>query len=185
MVPTIVVLRSTAYLDDSTLKKDPCLKYIPKFFSDSWDPAVDFRFRVVTPQGWATRKRVYDRQLEIVRLLHSAGAKFLAGTDLSNPYIYPGFSLHDELANYVLAGFTALEALQTATINPARFLGAIDSLGTVAPGKAADLVVLDANPLTDIHNFGRVYAVILNGMPLDAARRAKILKDAQALAGPH
>jgi imidazolonepropionase-like amidohydrolase len=182
MVPTIVVLRSTAYLDDSTLKRDPRLAYIPPFFSASWDPKVDFRFRAVTAEGWAIRKRVYERQLEIVRLLHRAGAKFLAGTDLSNPYIFPGFSLHDELAHFVSVGFTPLEALQTATLNPARFLNATDSLGSVRAGYVADLVVLDANPLTDIRNVARVHAVILNGNPIDQARRAKILEDAVALA---
>ncbi|MGQ0646877.1 MAG: amidohydrolase family protein [Gemmatimonadaceae bacterium] len=182
MVPTMVVLRSTAWLDDSTLKDDPRLKYIPRFFSASWDPKTDFRFRTVTAEGWAMRKRVHERQLEIVRLLHEADAKFLAGTDLSNPYIYPGFSLHDELSHYVSSGFTPLQALQSATINPARFLQATDSLGLVRVGKVADLVILDGNPLADIRNVSRVYAVILNGRALDAARRAKILEDAQALA---
>ena len=182
MVPTIVVLRSTAYLDDSTLKQDPRLTYIPAFFKTSWDPKADFRFRAVTPEGWAMRKRVYERQLEIVRLLHKAGARFLAGTDLSNPYIFPGFSLHDELAHFVSNGFTPLEALRSTTLNPARFINATDSLGNVQVGKVADLVVLEANPLTDIGNVARVHAVILNGMLIDSARRSKILKDAEALA---
>jgi imidazolonepropionase-like amidohydrolase len=182
MVPTIVVLRSTSFLDDSTLRKDSRLEYIPGFFRNSWDPSVDFRFRTVTPTGWAMRKRVFARQLEIVRILHQAGAKFLAGTDLSNPYIYPGFSLHEELGWMVSLGFTPLEALQAATLNPARFLNATDSLGTVKAGKVADLVVLDANPLADIKNLGRIHAVVLNGAVVDSAGRAKILANAKRLA---
>ena len=182
MVPTVVVLHSTAYLDDSTLRRDPRLQYIPAFFKDGWNPANDFRFRAVTPAGWAARKRVFDEQLQILRILHDAGAKFLAGTDLSNPYLYPGFSLYDELAYFTKNGFSNLEALQTATINPAKFLHGTDSLGTVAAGKLADLVVLDANPLADIGNVARVHAVIANGVLIDATRRQTILKNAVSMA---
>jgi hypothetical protein len=182
MVPTVVVLHSTAYLDDPSLQRDPRLQYIPPFFKTGWNPANDFRFRTVTPEGWALRKRIFDEQLQILRILHDAGAKFLAGTDLSNPYLYPGFSLYDELAYFTKNGFSNLEALQAATINPARFLRATDSLGTVAEGKLADLVVLDANPLIDIGNIARVDAVIANGVLIDAARRQKILKNAASMA---
>jgi imidazolonepropionase-like amidohydrolase len=183
IVPTITVLRSTSHLDDTTQLRDPRLRFIPKFFSSTWNPANDFRFRVVTAEGWRQRKRVYERQLEVVRILHRARARFLAGTDLANPYIFPGFSLHDELVNFVAAGFTPLEALQTATLNPARFWNATDSLGTVSVGKVADLVVLDANPLADIKNVGRVYAVVLNGRLLDAAERTQLLADGVKVAG--
>jgi imidazolonepropionase-like amidohydrolase len=82
----------------------------------------------------------------------------------------------------VAVGLTPLEALQTATINPARFLSATDSLGTITVGKLADLAVLDANPLTDIGNTARVHAVVLNGRLIDPAARAKLLADAARLA---
>lgn len=75
----------------------------------------------------------------------------------------PGYSLHDELALFVQAGMPKLAALQTATVNPAHYLGALDSLGTVSEGKIADLVLLDANPLDDIRNTSRIRAVIVNG----------------------
>jgi imidazolonepropionase-like amidohydrolase len=182
LVPTFTVLRSVAYLDDSTLTQDPRLSYIPKFFSASWDPKQDFRFRAVTPQGWADRKRLHARQLEIGRIMHRAGVKFLAGTDLSNPWIFPGFSLHDELANFVAIGMTPLQALQTATLNPARFYSAVDSMGTVGVNKIADLVVLDGNPLVDIRNVSRVFAVVANGRLIDPQQRAALLKDAEARA---
>ena len=87
----------------------------------------------------------------------------LAGSDSPNPYVYPGFSLHDELGLLVHAGLTPAEALRTATINPARFLGLTDSLGVVATGKVADLVLLDGNPLQDIANTKRIRAVIQDG----------------------
>jgi imidazolonepropionase-like amidohydrolase len=66
-------------------------------------------------------------------------------------------------------GLTPLEALQTATLNPAKFLHATDSLGTVAPGKLADLVLLDANPLADITNTAMIRAVVANGRYFDRA----------------
>jgi hypothetical protein len=182
MVPTVVVLHSTAYLDDPALRRDERLQYIPDFFKKMWVPANDFRFRTVTAEGWAARKRLFDEQLQILRILHDAGAKFLAGTDLSNPYLYPGFSLYDELAYFTKNGFSNLEALQTATINPARFLHATDSLGTVAAGKLADLMVLDANPLVDIGNVARIHAVVANGVLIDGSRRQKILKNAVSMA---
>ena len=97
-------------------------------------------------------------------MLHKAGVPFLAGTDTPpGVYIFPGFSLHEELQRFVAAGFTPLEALQTATLNPARFFGMEDQLGTVAMGKMADLVLLDANPLADIANTQKIAAVIVNG----------------------
>ena len=72
-------------------------------------------------------------------------------------------SLHDELVLFVQAGLTPMESLQTATINPAKFLGTTDSLGTIEKGKIADLVLLDANPLTDIRNTQKINAVFVNG----------------------
>jgi hypothetical protein len=177
LVPTIAVLHSTAYLDDSTLARDPRLKYIPAQWQQGWDPKTDFRFRMLTPQDWANRKVFYAKQLEVVTLLHREGVLFLAGTDLANPYIYPGFSLHDELASLVAAGFTPAEALRAATLNPARYLGATDSLGVIEPGKRADLVLLDANPLDDIRNTTRIAAVVAAGRLYDREAIRKLMAD--------
>jgi imidazolonepropionase-like amidohydrolase len=106
----------------------------------------------------------------------------LAGTDVLNPFCFPGFSLHDELALLVEAGLTPMQALQTATLNPAIFLNATDSLGTVETGKLADLVLLDADPLADIHNTTRISAVVLNGQLLDAPARHRLLDLVRAAA---
>lgn len=94
----------------------------------------------------------------------------------------PGFSLHVEIATYAEEGLTPLEALQTATLNPAKALHATDSLGTVAVGKLADLVLLDADPLTDITNTTAIRAVIANGRYFDRAALDQILTDLQAKA---
>jgi imidazolonepropionase-like amidohydrolase len=95
--------------------------------------------------------------------MHRSGVQLLAGTDTIGIYIVPGFSLHEELALLVKAGLTPMEALQTATINPAEYLGIQDSLGTIEENKIADLVLLDANPLKNINNTQKINAVIING----------------------
>ena len=94
-------------------------------------------------------------------------------------YIMPGFSLHDELANFVEAGFTPMEALQTATSNAAKFLGMESSLGSIETGKIADLVLLTANPLDDIHNTQKINAVIVNGRLFDRADLDHILSQVE------
>jgi hypothetical protein len=102
-------------------------------------------------------------QPENVRLLHEAGVMLLAATDVGIPMLVPGLSLHEELVLLVQAGLAPFEALQTATVNPAQVLGTADSMGTIEPGKLADLVLLDANPLVDIANTQRIRAVIAAG----------------------
>jgi imidazolonepropionase-like amidohydrolase len=114
--------------------------------------------------------------------MQRAGVPLLAGTDEPNPWVIPGFSLHDELALLVHGGLTPLQALQAATINPARFLGATDSLGVVAPGKLADLVLLDADPLVDIHNTTRIAAVFTAGTYFDKAALTALLGQAERVA---
>jgi imidazolonepropionase-like amidohydrolase len=94
----------------------------------------------------------------------------------------PGFSLHDELVNFVEAGFTPMESLQTATSNPAKFLGMEDTMGSIDPGKKADLVLLSANPLEDIGNTKRITAVIARGRVFDRAALDRMLINVEAAA---
>ena len=96
-------------------------------------------------------------------------------------YIMPGFSLHDELANFVEAGFSTMGSLQTATSNPAKFLG-LETAGSIEPGKVADLVLLNANPLDDIHNTQKIEAVVANGRLLDRAALDHLLAQVEAAA---
>ena len=98
-----------------------------------------------------------------VGAMQRARVEILAGSDTPNPYVFPGFSLHDELALLVEAGLTPMQALRAATSNPAKFLGMSDSLGTIEKGKLADLVLLDANPLDDIRHTQRIHGVVANG----------------------
>jgi len=117
---------------------------------------------------------------DLIHPLNRAGVRMLAGSDSPNPFVYPGFSLHDELSLLVKAGLTPAEALRTATLNPATFLGVSDSLGTVARGKVADLVLLDANPLVDIANTKRIRAVIQGGRLLNRRALDSMLASARA-----
>ncbi|HEX2189451.1 MAG TPA: amidohydrolase family protein [Longimicrobiaceae bacterium] len=105
-----------------------------------------------------------------LREMHRSGVRMLAGTDVGALLMLPGYGLHDELAMLVEAvGTTPMEALQAATRNPAEYFGVQDSLGTVEPGRAADLVLLDADPLEDVRNTRAVRAVVANGVLLDRA----------------
>lgn len=123
----------------------------------------------------------YPTLLENVRLLHDANVPILAGTDLGNPFLVPGFSLHDEMELLVTdAGFSPLDALRAATINPARVFALADSLGTVEAGKRADLVLLEANPLDDITNTLRIRAVVADGHIFRRADLDRLLADVEA-----
>jgi len=180
--PTFTVLRSGAFLDDTNLTRDSRLKYMPLRIRAMWDPKNDFRFKERTAEDFALAKKIFQKQLEIAGRMHRAGVPLLAGTDVLNPYCFPGFSLHDELGLLVQAGLTPMEALQTATRNPAEYLGALDSLGTVENGKIADLVLLDANPLEDIGNTKKIAAVVVGGKLLDKTRLEEMLAQVEKIA---
>jgi imidazolonepropionase-like amidohydrolase len=118
-----------------------------------------------------------------LRELAAAGMVVMVGSDAGAPLVVPGFATHDELAQLVeLGGFTPLQALQAATLRPARFTGTADSLGTVAGGRLADLVLLDANPLADIRNTQKIRGVVLNGRYLDRRALDALLAQARRAA---
>jgi len=169
--PTLTVLRSTASLGDSEFRNDPRLKYMPAQVRQRWETRADSR---VGNAPFA--KRVYQKELEIVRAMNKAGVPILAGTDTGNPYCFPGFSLHDELALLVEAGLTPIEALRAATFSPAKFLGLDGSLGTIEKNKIADMVLLDANPLENIRNTQKIHAVVMNGRLLARKALDKMLR---------
>ena len=185
--PTLVWERGGNLIDASDFSKDERVKYVPA----SWKNKTWKRFTEEITQGYgtddlATRKRFIEKELEVVGMLHKAGVPFLAGTDTpAGVHIFPGYSLHEELQRFVAAGFTPLEALQTATINPARFFGIEDQAGTVETGKFADLVLLSANPLEDIANTQKIVAVLVNGQYFRRADLDKMLGRVEAAAHRH
>lgn len=136
------------------------MRLVPQQIRRNWEQWLHAE---TTPEFQSILRPIVPLELENVRLLKEAGVVLLAGTDVGVPLQVPGYSLHVELGRLVEAGLTPLEALQTATLNPARVLELADSLGTVEPGKLADLVLLDANPLEDIRNTQRILAVVADG----------------------
>jgi imidazolonepropionase-like amidohydrolase len=163
--PTLVWERGGNLIDVTDYSKDPRIQYVPTSWKEkTWKRFIDEIKSGYNTDNLATREHFIEKELEVVQSMHRAGVPFLAGTDApAGVHIFPGFSLHEELQRFVAAGFTPLEALQTATLNPARFFGMEEQLGTIEKGKLADLVLLSANPLEDIANTQKIAAVIANG----------------------
>ncbi len=156
-VPTLAVLQAKATVGTPDFPLTPYLPDIEPMLRPAWERVGSW-----TPDD-ATKEReqaVFQHSRHLVRELHRAGIPLLAGTDT----FVPGHSLHDELALLATAGLGPLDALRAATTSPARFLGVADRFGAIAPGFAADLVLLDANPLDDIANTRAIRSVILGGL---------------------
>ncbi len=175
--PTLVWERGGNLIDESDFAHDTRAKYAPAYWKDvTWKRFTEQIKHDFNTDDLATRKAFVAKELEVVNAMHRAGIPFLAGTDTPpGVYVFPGFSLHEELQRFVAAGFTPMEALQTATLNPAKFLGMEDRLGSIEKGKLADLVLLDGNPLEDIRNTQKIEAVIVNGSYLPRATLDKML----------
>ncbi|HEY6089086.1 MAG TPA: amidohydrolase family protein [Gemmatimonadaceae bacterium] len=169
VTPTLVVYQPYAHAFDTASTHPGLAKYVPGIVQGGWMK----RAAGVTPADSMIVRSYFS--FDRTRDLKNAGVKLLAGSDMPQAFVYPGFSLHDELGLLVRSGLTPLEALRAATYNPAEYLGALDSLGTVAQGKIADLVLLDADPLVDVANTRRISAVIANGRLFDATARAGLL----------
>ena len=177
-VPTLLVMRNAALYGDPEyvrkLSNSPRLHYVPYALRMMWKLGMRFPPRM-TLEELATSRRYFQWQLQVVGEMQKAGVGILAGTDTPNPFVYPGFGLHDELGLLVEAGLTPMQALQTATRNPAIFLEKLDSMGTIEKGKIADLDLLDANPLEDIRNTQRLDAVVLGGRLIPKPALAALL----------
>jgi len=180
-VPTLTVNRVIGRLDDRRFTSDPRLTYMAGHVRDRWQN--DPRFARGRPEFFALKRSLFAADERLVGFMFKAGVPLMAGTDAMNPYCFPGFSLHDELALLVESGLTPLAALQAATLNPALFvdrtLGRIADQGTITPGKRANMVLLDADPLTDIHNTTKIRAVWLEGKYLDRAALDQLLESAK------
>lgn len=182
--PTLVTARTLwltpdsvarAILADSAGARDPERRYVSSRALGVWAHALDLNKR--GSDAGVDWTALYRRQAADMRLAHRAGVRLLAGTDLGSlTGLYPGAGLHEELGLLVRdVGLTPLEALRSATTAPAAFLGRERDLGTVAPGRAADLVLLDGNPLTDITNVRRIRAVMIGGRLLERADLDRML----------
>jgi hypothetical protein len=166
--PTLTLQDGFIRERDEEFVADPRRRYLPKSWTGNWDPGAIHYLRDQTPAEYEVlhqrMRMLLTRYRKLVGDMHSAGVGLLAGTDTNplNP-VLPGWGLHQELALLVECGLTPLEALQTATLNPARYFGKLNEMGTIEEGKAADLVLLDADPLADIRNTQKIAAVVLRG----------------------
>jgi len=159
-VPTLVEEQSFALLVSGGLMDQRGMNLLPPAMQESWDlPNI---LKPLSAEDRQDLVKIVPMMLDVVDRMHRAGVRILAGSDA--PWlVVPGFSLHDELVLLVKAGFTPADALRAATSDSAEFLGLQNSLGTVATGKLADLVLLDANPLEDIRNTQKISGVFLRG----------------------
>jgi imidazolonepropionase-like amidohydrolase len=162
MIPTLVLHETFSRLDDPAVLTGDDLKSVPDSQIKKWDvPGMVARAGWTGADFTAFRASRTNQDL-FLREFRAAGGRIVAGTDATNQMLVPGLSLHRELELLVEAGLTPSDALETATLNGAQLLGA-DSIGILAPGKVADLVVLKSNPLSDIRNTRTVQRVMVRG----------------------
>ncbi|MFC6223468.1 amidohydrolase family protein [Hymenobacter artigasi] len=163
--PTLFWERGQWLVDSIDWRKDPDLAYAGhSWVAQRWPKAQTNIARTLDTEPLPVRARFVTHELDLVRKLQAAHVGFLAGTDTpAGVDLIPGASLHLELQRFVAAGFTPLEALQTATLNPAKFFKQEADFGTVQAGRLADLVLLSANPLADITNTQRIVGVLADG----------------------
>jgi imidazolonepropionase-like amidohydrolase len=169
--PTLLWERGQWLVDSLDWQADPDLPYAARsWVAQRWPKSRLGIARTLDTDPRAERARFVTHELTLVRKLHAAGVGFLAGTDMpAGVDLVPGVSLHLELQRFVAAGFTPLQALQTATLNPARFYNRLQDFGSVQPGRLADLLLLSANPLVDIANTRRIAGVVADGRYLSRA----------------
>jgi imidazolonepropionase-like amidohydrolase len=176
--PTLVVTQAGTFSGDSAntfifgpraMDVDARRGYASPWLLGWWRMQVDERMADTSSTNAANARRIFQGSLEDVRAFHAAGVRILAGTDAGSVLVYPGPSLHEELALLVEAGLTPRDALWSATAGPSQFAGLDSSVGRLAVGQVADLVLLDADPLTDISNTRRIRAVVQAGRLFDRA----------------
>ena len=170
--PTLVVFRNMIYLNDlEEVHRSPDLAHVPKrmlrFFNE-------YRSKSNLPlETRALRRKEVRKYQELTGILYRRGVPILVGTDTPEPYVTPGFSLHQELEMLVESGLTPSAAIQSATLQNARILNQVDNLGSIDVGKLADLVILTADPTVDISNTRKIELVIRGGRSCDPAALLK------------
>ncbi|MFJ6573762.1 hypothetical protein ACIQNU_40855 [Streptomyces sp. NPDC091292] len=168
VVPTLTVHHSLERTDQLPTDS-PEFKYLPRWVTDSWPDIWAGLTAGRTAQDTARIQRIYEHRLRLVGELHRAGVPLAAGTDTGTGYAVPGFSVHHEMELLAEAGLPTRDVLRAATTEPARMLG--------LPADRADLLVLDADPRTDIRHTRRIDSVLVAGRYLDRAERLRLLDD--------
>ena len=182
--PTLLTLQLGAKAMEPQFREDTRLNTVPWLLRQLWagdaDGAVE---RGRAANGRYPQQQAFALALTQLKQAHQLGVKIIAGTDAPDSFVFTGTGLHDELALYVQAGLTPLQALQTATVNAARYSGTADRSGQIAVGFDADLVLLSANPLMDIQALRQVQGLVIAGQWYDEPRLAQLQKFALDQAG--
>ena len=158
MAPTLSLFEGPEHLDDPFLLATVTDEEIAALRRPEFVERIEGRWTCCAP---------FDDLLANVGMLHNQGVNMVVGTDTGNPYVFAGYSVHGELELLVRAGLTPMEAIESATRKAAEMMGADDEIGTIEPGKRADLLILGANPLADIRNTRSLEVVISDGLVVD------------------
>lgn len=162
-VPTLIRIRTMSVGEDPQYRNDPNLQYVPQQTRQMWED-VSQQFAAKFPaSAHATLKATYAASQRLVKPFRDAGVPMMTGSDLGGGFVVAGFGLHQEFDLLEAAGLSPLDVLQMTTLNGAKFLGREATMGTVAEGKNANLVLLDANPIASVQNLHRIAGVVRNG----------------------
>lgn len=179
-VPTHLTREMDYRAGEDAYRNDPRMAYIPAMQQRFWGQDLD-RTASAPAELIEDLKGFYFLGLRTTKIAHDAGVKIMVGTDANDTMVFPGFSVHDEIANLVEAGLTPMQALAAATSVPAEYFGR-DDMGGISNGMVADLVLLGANPLEDIANTTAIEAVIQGGRVSDRAALDTLLDEARLFA---
>lgn len=172
MVPTLVALRGVSRLEELAVQTDPRIEYMPHYFRDYWS-----RVGEVT-----VLRKALPHMRDLLRRLHEVGVPIACGTDYGGPHVYPGFSLHEEMALLQDIGLSPADVLRSATVVPARLCGVVERLGTVDVGKTASLLLLRKNPLEDARHVSEIEGLFFRGEHFDRKRLDGLLESAKEAA---
>lgn len=180
-VPTLQTLKMGAFASDSTFVNNPNLKYIPTIRRKAWwGPDLSrYTKKNAGESEESVDMKFYKASQQQVAMAQERGVLIMMGTDVTDTYVFPGYSAHIELKDLTLSGLSNVDALRTATIIPAKYCGLEKDHGTVEEGKFADIVLLTENPLENIENTQSISGVILNGVYYDS-KKLESLKEATA-----
>jgi hypothetical protein len=173
-VPTLLVQYTYAFVNPYELRDSSAIRYVPAGTVNGWIERLRSFRKTRDERDMEAQKRGYQLEIQVVQMMRRSGVRFMIGTDAET--FYPaGFGLHTELGLFRSTGFSSLETLRAATLNPSLYFGKAADLGTVEVGKLADLVILEANPLDDIRNTERIAGVVTAGRYLDRQELDQLL----------
>ncbi len=154
----------------------PEMAHIPPGGRNTWEQRARRSTARMDAEDWLTVERGRENRRHLLRILHESGVNVALGTDTPNPFVVPGFSVHEELVNFTEAGFTPRQALIAATREAARLLEKSPEFGTVEVGKRADLLLVNANPLTALETLRQPAGVMVRGrwMPAESIGRSLV-----------